>query len=85
MIQDFIAIALALRFFKPGGGVSHPHSPPRAPIGMIYWYVPWGGGTFFKVGGHKCTSKELLKNFVVWTGNCDVTTIKIGSQHLYTI
>jgi len=24
-----------------------------------------GGGTFSKVGGHKCTSKKILKIFVV--------------------
>jgi len=27
----------------------------------LIMHVTSGGGTFFKVGGHKCTSKKLLK------------------------
>jgi len=36
-----------------------------------------GGGTFFKVGGHKCTLKRNYSKFVVGVGNCDVTSIEI--------
>jgi len=36
-----------------------------------------GGGTIiFKVGEHKCTSKKLEK-FVIWIGNCVVTSSEI--------
>jgi len=60
---------------------------------MIYWkfrggncpVVPMGGGTFFKVRGHKCTSKKLYKIFVVWIGNCDVTSIEMLRHYLHTI
>jgi len=34
-----------------------------------------GGGTFIKVGGGTSARwKEILANFVVWIGNCDVTS-----------
>jgi len=44
-----------------------------------------GGGTFFKVGGHKCTSKKLYKIFAVGIGKCDVTSIEMLRHYLYTI
>jgi len=43
------------------------------------------GVTFFKVGGNKSTSKKLLKIFLMWIGNCDVTIIEILLHYLYTI
>ena len=36
-----------------------------------------GGGTFFKGGGTRARWKEIVANFVVWVGNCDVTSIEI--------
>jgi len=33
------------------------------------------GGTF-QSGGHKCTSKKL-ELFVIWIGNCDITSTEI--------
>jgi len=36
MIQDFIAIALALRFFKPGGASVIP--TPRL-VRLLAWYI----------------------------------------------
>jgi len=44
-----------------------------------------GGGTFFKVGGHKCTLKKIIANFVVWIGNCDVRRIEIWRHYLYIL
>jgi len=44
-----------------------------------------GDGTFFKVGGHKCTLKKIIVNLVVWIGNCDVTSIEIWRHYIYTI
>jgi len=35
-----------------------------------------GGGTFSKVGGTSARRKTI-ENFVVWIGNCDVTSIEI--------
>ena len=43
-----------------------------------------GDGTFFKVEGQKCTSKNIYKIFAVWIGNCDVTNIEIWRHYLYT-
>jgi len=36
-----------------------------------------GSGIFFKVGGHKCTSKNYRKFLLFEIGNCDVTCIEI--------
>jgi len=47
--------------------------------------VLMSGGTFFKVGGYKCTLKKFIVNFVVWIGNCDVTSIEIWRHCIYTI
>jgi len=44
-----------------------------------------GYGTFFKVGGHKSACQKISKHFVVWIGNCDVTSIEIWRHYLYTI
>jgi len=44
-----------------------------------------GGGTFFKVGGTSARWKEIIANFVVWIGNCDVTRIEIWLHYIYTI
>ena len=56
------------------------------------WFHNWitvegmGGGTFFKVGGGTSARwKEIIANFVVWIGNCDVTSIEIWHYCLYTI
>jgi len=43
-----------------------------------------GGGTFLKVGGTSARSK-IIENFVVWFGNCDVTSIEIWRHCIYTI
>jgi len=43
-----------------------------------------GGGTFFKVGGHKRTLKKIIANFLVWIGNCDVTSIEIWRHYIRT-
>jgi len=42
------------------------------------------GGTFFKVGGHKRTSKKLYKILAVWISNCDVTSIDVWRHYIYT-
>jgi len=45
-----------------------------------------GGGTFFKVGGGTSARwKEIIANFVVWIGNCGVTSIEIWRHYIYTI
>jgi len=44
-----------------------------------------GGGTFFKVGGTRARSKEIIANCVVWIGNCDVTSIGIWRHYIYII
>jgi len=51
------------------------------------WIICMGGGTFSKVGGTCARWKESigLANFVVWIGNCDVTSIEIWRHYLYTI
>jgi len=44
-----------------------------------------GGGTFFKVGGHKCTSIKLSKMFTVFIefDNCDVTNFEMTSLPIH--
>jgi len=44
-----------------------------------------GGGTFSKVGGTSARWKEIIANFVVWIGNCDVTSIELWRHYLHTI
>ena len=44
-----------------------------------------GGGTFFKVGGTSARWKEIIANFVVLIGNCDVTSIELWRHYIYTI
>jgi len=56
-----------------------------AVFAMNVALVAMGGGTFFKVGGTNARWKEIIENFVVWIGNCDVTSIKIWRHYIYTI
>jgi len=49
------------------------------------WYRAMGGGTFFKVGGTSACWKEITANFVVWIGNCGVTSIEIWRHYIYII
>ena len=44
-----------------------------------------GWRNLFQSGGHKCTIKKIIANFVVWIGNCDVTSIEIWRHSIYTI
>jgi len=43
---------------------------------------PWVAEPFSMWGGHKCTSKELYKFFMVWIGHCNITSIEIWCHHL---
>jgi len=40
---------------------------------------------FSKWGGTSQRWKEIVANFVVWIGNCDVTSIEIWCHYIYTI
>jgi len=52
---------------------------------MNFESTAWVAEPFSKWGGHKCTSKKPQTIFVVWIGNCDVTSIGIWRHYLYTI
>ena len=56
---------------------------PSRPLRLRLWH---GWRNLFQSGGSQVhVEKKLLQNFVVWFGNCDVTSIEIWRHYLYTI
>ena len=46
---------------------------------------PWVAEPISKWGGTNARWKEYIAKFVVWIGNCDVTSIEIWRHYIYTI
>jgi len=49
------------------------------------WCIAMSGGTFFEVGGTSVRWKKIIANFVVWIGNCDVTSVEIWRHYIHII
>jgi len=48
-------------------------------------FSAWVSEPFSKWGGTSARWKEIITKFVVWIGNCDVTSVEIWRHYIYTI